>query len=47
MMPVPGWDEPGFQLINCPSLDDATFASCQAEGLWTSRAQVCPRDIIQ
>jgi phenylpropionate dioxygenase-like ring-hydroxylating dioxygenase large terminal subunit len=30
--PVPHWDEPGFQQINCPPIDIAAFAGRQVEG---------------
>jgi phenylpropionate dioxygenase-like ring-hydroxylating dioxygenase large terminal subunit len=30
--PVPHWDEPGFQRINCPPIDVAAFAGRQVEG---------------
>jgi phenylpropionate dioxygenase-like ring-hydroxylating dioxygenase large terminal subunit len=30
--PVPHWDEPGFQQINCPPVDVAAFAGRQVEG---------------
>ena len=30
--PVPHWDDPGFQQINCPPIDIAAFAGRQVEG---------------